>query len=79
MVLALNHDRIARHPAEGTECSLKDFRSHHFESFDGRGDHIHVVNLLNDVEELLVTLRCTNEQKVAYVAHKLTEEAKHWW
>jgi hypothetical protein len=31
------------------------------------------------VEEFLVTLGCTNEQKVAYVAYKLTGEAKRWW
>jgi hypothetical protein len=34
---------------------------------------------LNDVEELLATLGCTNEQKVAYAAYKLTGEAKRWW
>jgi hypothetical protein len=28
---------------------------------------------------LLPTLGCTNEQKVAYVAYKLTGEAKRWW
>ena len=48
-------------------------------SFDGRGDHISVENLLNDVEELLATTGCTNEQKVAYIAYKLTGEAKCWW
>ena len=79
MVSALDRDRIARQPAEGTECSLKDLCSHHSESFDGRSDHINAENWLNDVEELLVTLGCTNEQKVAYVAHKLTGEAKRWW
>jgi hypothetical protein len=31
------------------------------------------------VEELLATLGCTNEQKVAYAACKLTGEAKCWW
>ena len=58
---------------------MKDFYSHNSKSFDGRGDHIHAENLLNDVEGLLVTLGCTNEQKVAYAAHKLTGEAKRWW
>jgi hypothetical protein len=64
---------------EGTRCSLKDFCSHHSKSFDGRGDHIHAKNWLNDVEELLATLGCTNEKKVAYVAYKLTREIKRWW
>jgi hypothetical protein len=79
LVLAIDHDRIARQPAEGTGCSLKDFYSHHSESFDGRGDHISPENWLNDVEELLATLGCTNEQKMAYAAYKLTGEAKRWW
>ena len=58
---------------------LKDFFSHHLESFDGRGDHIRTKNWLNDVEELLATTGCTNEQKVVYTTYKLTGEAKHWW
>jgi hypothetical protein len=45
-------------------------------SFDGRGDHICVENWMNDVEELLATLGCMNEHKVAYAAYKLTGEAK---
>jgi hypothetical protein len=49
------------------------------ESFDGKGDDTSAENWLNDVEELLATLGCTNEQKVAYVAYKLTKEVKHWW
>jgi hypothetical protein len=31
------------------------------------------------VEELLATLGCTSEQKVAYASYKLTGEAKRWW
>ena len=79
LVLALDCDRVARQPIEGIGCSLKDFCSHHSESFDERGDHIRTENWLNDVEELLATLGCMNEQKVAYAAYKLTEEAKCWW
>jgi hypothetical protein len=79
LVSAIDCDRIARQPAEGTGCSLKDLCSHHSDSFDGRGDHIRAENWLNYVEELLATLGCTNEQKVDYAAYKLTEEAKRWW
>jgi hypothetical protein len=79
LVSALDRDSIARQPTEGTGCSLKDFCSHHSESFDGRGDDIHAENWLNDVEELLATLGCTNEQKVAYAAYKLNGEAKRLW
>jgi hypothetical protein len=79
LVSAKDCDRIARQPAEETGCSLKDFYSHHSASFNGRDDHIHAENWLNDMEELLATLGCLNEQKVAYAAYKLTREAKHWW
>jgi hypothetical protein len=79
LVSILHRDRVAQQPAEGTGCSLKDFCSHHLENFEGRGDHICVENWLNDVEELLATLGCMNEQKVAYVAYKLIREAKRWW
>jgi hypothetical protein len=56
LVLSIDRDRMARQPVEGTGCSLKDFCSHHSESFDGKGDHTSAENLLNDVEELLATL-----------------------
>ena len=64
LVSALDRNTIARQPTEGTRCSLKDFCSHHLESFDSRGDHIRAENWLNDVEEFLATLGCTNAQKV---------------
>jgi hypothetical protein len=79
LVSAIDRDRVARQPVEGIGCSLKDFCSHHSESFDGKGDHTSAENWLNDVEELLATLGCTNEQKVAYAAYKLTGEGKRWW
>ena len=61
LVLTLDRDRVTRQPIEGTRCSSKDFCSHHSESFDGRGDRISAENWLNDVEELLATIGCTNE------------------
>jgi hypothetical protein len=61
LVLTIDRNRIVRQRAEGTGCSLNDFCGHYLESFDQRGDHICVDNWLNDVEELLVTLGCTNE------------------
>jgi hypothetical protein len=56
LVSTIDHDWIARQPAEGTGCSLKDFYSHHSESFGGKGDHINAEKWLNNVEELLATL-----------------------
>jgi hypothetical protein len=44
LVLALDRDRVARQPVEETRCFLKDFCSHHLESFDGRGDQIRPEN-----------------------------------
>ena len=79
LVLTLDRFRIVRQPTECTGCSLKDFCSHHSESFDRRADHICAKNWLKDVVELLATLGCTNELKVAYAAHKLIEEAKCQW
>jgi hypothetical protein len=79
LVSVIDRDRVARQPAEGAGCSLMDFCSHHSESFDGRGNHISAKNWLNDVKELLATLGCTNEQKVAYATYKLNGEAKRWW
>jgi hypothetical protein len=61
LLLALDRNRVARQPAEATGCSLKDFCSHHSESFDGRGDHIRAENWLNNVKELLATLGCTDK------------------
>jgi hypothetical protein len=58
---------------------LKDFCSHHSESFDGRGNHVSTENWLNDVEELLATTGCTNEQKIPYTTYKLIGEAKRCW
>jgi hypothetical protein len=42
LVLALDCNRVARQPAKGTGCSLKDFCSHHLESFNRKGDHIRI-------------------------------------
>jgi hypothetical protein len=79
LVSAIDRERVARQLVEGTGCSLKDFCSHHWESFDGKCNYTSAENWLNNVEELLATLGCTNEQKVAYAAYKLTGEAKRWW
>ena len=76
LVSTLDYDRIIRYPVEGTRCYLKDFYSHHSESFKGRGDHNRAENWLNDVEELLATTGGANEQKVAYTAYKLTDEVE---
>jgi hypothetical protein len=44
LMSALDRNKFARLPVEGTGSSLKDFCSHHSKRFDGRGDHIHAKN-----------------------------------
>jgi hypothetical protein len=75
-VSTLDQDKVIRQLVEGSGCSLKNFSSHHSESFSGRGDHISVENWLSDVGLLLATTGCTNELKVAYTTYKLTREAR---
>ena len=69
---------MARQLAFGPGCSLKDFCSHHSDCFNKTSDHISVHNWLNDIEEVLSTTRCTEEQKVVYTSYRLTGKAKCW-
>ena len=57
----------------------KAFLQSSLDSFDEIGDHISVENQLNDMEELLTTTKCTEEQKAVHTTYKLTGEAKHCW
>jgi hypothetical protein len=73
--------RIPR-PNERVEpigCSLRDFSSYHFQTFEG----IEVPNVaeawLTDIDVLFNTLGCTDEQKVLYIGLQLTSEAERWW
>ncbi|XP_041016161.1 uncharacterized protein LOC121258683 [Juglans microcarpa x Juglans regia] len=47
--------------------------------FDGRGEPTLVENWIQDIEEILQVLNCTDEQKVAYATFKLTGEANRCW
>ncbi|XP_041025420.1 uncharacterized protein LOC121265825 [Juglans microcarpa x Juglans regia] len=51
----------------------------HPPTFDGRGDPTLVEDWIQDIEEVLRVLNCTDKQKVLYSAFKLTSEAKRWW
>ncbi|XP_057975942.1 uncharacterized protein LOC131163363 [Malania oleifera] len=48
-------------------------------SFSRGPNPIVAENWVQDVEEILVVLVCTNEQKVVFATCKLIGEAKHWW
>ncbi|KAF5465291.1 hypothetical protein F2P56_015311 [Juglans regia] len=51
----------------------------HPPTFDGRGDPTLAEDWIQDIEEILRVLNCTDKQKVLYSAFKLTGEAKRWW
>ncbi|KAF5472045.1 hypothetical protein F2P56_008793 [Juglans regia] len=51
----------------------------HPPTFDGRGDATLAEDWIQDIEELLRVINCTDVQKVLYSAFKLTGEAKRWW
>ncbi|XP_057982261.1 uncharacterized protein LOC131167476 [Malania oleifera] len=48
-------------------------------SFSEGPDPIKAENWVQDVEEILAMLACTDKQKVAFSSFKLTGEAKRWW
>jgi hypothetical protein len=75
---------IARMPlpnnqAEPLGCSLRDFCSHNFRSFEGVEGPSAAEAWLTDIEVLFDILNCTNKQRVKYVELKLTGEARRWW
>ncbi|XP_057958786.1 uncharacterized protein LOC131151563, partial [Malania oleifera] len=45
----------------------------------GRLDPMATENWVQEIEEIMVVLDCTDEQKVCYAAFKMTGEAKRWW
>jgi hypothetical protein len=65
--------------AEPVGCSLRDFASYHFRTFEGTEGPNVVEAWLTDIDVLYTTLGCTDEQKVQYIVLQLTGEAKRWW
>ena len=64
LVSALDCNRVARQPALGLDCFLKGLCSNHLDSFERICNHINVETWQNNMEELLSTTRCTDEQKL---------------
>jgi len=60
-------------------CSLRDFASYHFRTFEGTEGPNVAEAWLTDIDVLYTTLGCTDEQKVQYIVLQLTGEAKRWW
>ncbi|XP_035543112.1 uncharacterized protein LOC118346319 [Juglans regia] len=51
----------------------------HPPTFDGHGDPTLAEDWIQDIEEVLCVLNCTDKQKVLYSTFQLTGEAKRWW
>ncbi|KAF5475723.1 hypothetical protein F2P56_007499 [Juglans regia] len=60
-------------------CTIEQFNRMHPPTFDGRGDATIAEDWIQDIEEILRVINCTDIQKVLYSAFKLTGEAKRWW
>jgi hypothetical protein len=60
-------------------CSLRDFSSYHFQTFEGIEWPNAAEAWLMDIDVLVDTLGCTDEQKVRYIGLQLTGEAGRWW
>ncbi|XP_040992544.1 uncharacterized protein LOC121239363 [Juglans microcarpa x Juglans regia] len=60
-------------------CTIDQFNRMHPPTFDGRGDPTLAEDWIQDIEEILRVINCTDEQEVLYSAFKLTGEAKRWW
>jgi hypothetical protein len=66
-------------PSEPVGCSLRDFASYRFQTFEGTEGPNAAEAWLTDIDVLYTTFGCTNEQKVQYLALQLTGEAGRWW
>ncbi|KAF5446946.1 hypothetical protein F2P56_032539 [Juglans regia] len=60
-------------------CTIDQFNRMHPPTFDGRGDPTLAEDWIQDIEEILRVINCTDEQEVLYSTFKLTGEAKRWW
>ncbi|XP_057951019.1 uncharacterized protein LOC131145858 [Malania oleifera] len=48
-------------------------------AFVGGLDPMVAENWVQEIEEIMAILDCTNKQKVRYTAFKMTKNAKRWW
>jgi len=65
--------------AEPIGCSLRDFASFHFQTFEGTEGLNAAEAWLTDIDVLYTTLGCIDKQNVQYLALQLTGEAGRWW
>ncbi|XP_057958385.1 uncharacterized protein LOC131151153 [Malania oleifera] len=67
------------HPLTGQGCSIKEFMRMNPPAFVGGLDPVAAENWVQEIEEIMIVLNCTDEQKVRYAAFKMIGEAKSWW
>jgi hypothetical protein len=65
--------------AELVGCSLRDFASYHFQTFEGIEGPNAAEAWLTDIDVLYNTFGCTKEHKVRYLTLQLTGEVGRWW
>jgi hypothetical protein len=65
--------------AEPIGCSLRDFASYHFRTFERTEGPNAAEAWLTNIDVLFNTLGCTDEHKVWYIALQLMGEAGRWW
>ncbi|XP_057965506.1 uncharacterized protein LOC131156074 [Malania oleifera] len=66
-------------PPAGQGCSIKEFMRMNPLAFIGGLDPVAAKNWVQEIEEIIVVLDSTDEQKVCYTAFKMIGEVKHWW
>ncbi|XP_057952368.1 uncharacterized protein LOC131146651 [Malania oleifera] len=60
-------------------CTFQQFTQANPPAFAGGPNPIVAEDWIQEIEELLGVLECTEEQKVKYATYKLVGEAKRWW
>jgi hypothetical protein len=78
-VEAIAHMPQPNNQVEPLGCSLRDFSSHNFRSFEGIEGPSVAEAWLTDIEVLFDTLGCTHDQRARYIGLKLTGKAERWW
>ncbi|XP_057976103.1 uncharacterized protein LOC131163525 [Malania oleifera] len=68
--------------ARGSEewsCMIEQLTRIKPPSFSRGASPLMAENWVQDIEDMLAVLPCTDEQKVLFATYKLTREAKQWW
>ncbi|XP_057971400.1 uncharacterized protein LOC131160089 [Malania oleifera] len=72
-------DTMVDRPTAELGGSIDQFTTLKPPTFVGSTNLIRAENWIQEIEKILVVLRCIDEQKVLYATFKLTGEAERWW